>query len=117
MNKKKGIHFEISERKILLRIIDICVVILGLYVLQVCMNYDYLTVTQDSLGYLIVLAIYISIFGTIFEIYNLQKSSKLDVTFRNIVLTASTTVLFYLLTPVLTPFLPIQKHYKTLKSI
>ena len=109
MNKKKGIHFEISERKILLRIIDICVVILGLYVLQVCMNYDYLTVTQDSLGYLIVLAIYITIFGTIFEIYNLQKSSKLDVTFRNIVLTASTTVLFYLLTPVLTPFLPIQR--------
>ena len=37
---------------------------------------------------------------------DLQKASFIDVTFRNIVLTASTTVLFYLLTPVFTPFLP-----------
>jgi exopolysaccharide biosynthesis polyprenyl glycosylphosphotransferase len=109
MSRKKDIHFEISERKVLLRIIDICVVILGLYLLQICINYDYLMVTRDSLGYLIVLAIYITVFGTIFEIYDLQKSSKLDVTFRNIVLTVSTTVLFYLLTPVLTPFLPEQR--------
>ncbi|MEM5564568.1 sugar transferase [Psychroserpens sp. AS72] len=109
MSRKKDIHFEISERKILLRIIDICVIILGLYLLQISINYDYLTVAKDNLGYLIVLAIYITIFGTIFEIYDLQKSSKLDVTFRNIVLTVSTTVLFYLLTPVLTPFLPEQR--------
>nr|WP_321245693.1 sugar transferase [uncultured Psychroserpens sp.] len=109
MSRKKNIHFEISERKILLRIIDICVVILGLYLLQTCMSYDYLAVTKDNIGYLVVLAIYITVFGTIFEIYDLQKSSKLDVTFRNIVLTVSTTVLFYLLTPVLTPFLPEQR--------
>jgi exopolysaccharide biosynthesis polyprenyl glycosylphosphotransferase len=109
MSRKKNIHFEISERKVLLRIIDICVVILGLYFLQIFMNYDYLTVTRDNLGYLVVLSIYITVFGTIFEIYDLQKSSKLDVTFRNIVLTVSTTVLFYLLTPVLTPFLPEQR--------
>ncbi|WP_040278177.1 sugar transferase [Psychroserpens damuponensis] len=106
MSRKKDIHFEISERKVLLRIMDICVVVLGLYFLETCINYDYLTVIRDNIGYLIVLAIYITVFGTIFEIYDLQKSSKLDVTFRNIVLTVSTTVLFYLLTPVLTPFLP-----------
>nr|WP_321223029.1 sugar transferase [uncultured Psychroserpens sp.] len=109
MNRKKDIHFEISERKILLRIIDICGVILGLYILQNCFNYSYLKVNQDSVVYLVVLAIYITVFGTIFEIYDLQKASKLDVTFRNIVLTVSTTVLFYLLTPVLTPFLPEQR--------
>lgn len=109
MSRKKDIHFEISERKVLLRVVDIIVVILGLYFVQNCMNYEYLTVTKENLGYLIVLSIYITVFGTVFEIYDLQKASKLDVTFRNIVFTASTTVLFYLLTPVLTPFLPEQR--------
>lgn len=109
MSRKKDIHFEISERKLLLRIVDICVVLLGLYILQNTIKYDYLTVNRESFVYLVVLVIYITIFGSIFEIYNLQKSSKLDVTFRNIVLTASTTVLFYLLTPVVTPFLPEQR--------
>ncbi|MGS2726889.1 sugar transferase [Psychroserpens sp. BH13MA-6] len=109
MSLKKDIHFEISERKILLRIMDICVVFLGLYILQTTLDYDYLTIERDNASPLIVLAFYMTVFGTIFEIYDLQKSSKLDVTFRNIVLTASTTVLFYLLTPVLTPFLPEQR--------
>ena len=109
MSRKKDIHFEISERKILLRIVDICVVLLGVYFLQTVLDYEYLTIHQDNLVPLFVLAVYITIFGTIFEIYDLQKSSKLDVTFRNIVLTASTTVLIYLLTPVITPFLPEQR--------
>jgi len=54
----------------------------------------------------LVLALYITIFGTVFELYDLQASSKLDTTFRNIVLTTSLTVLVYLFTPVITPFLP-----------
>jgi exopolysaccharide biosynthesis polyprenyl glycosylphosphotransferase len=106
MRQKKNIHFEISERKILLRLVDLLVVFLVLYILQNCIDFDYLTVHTNNIGYLIVLGLYITVFGTVFEIYDLQKSSKLDITFRNIVFTASTSVLFYLLTPVLTPFLP-----------
>ena len=109
MRRKKNIHFEISERKILLRIVDLFAVILGLYIMRNCIDFDYLTVTKNNIGYLAVLAVYITVFGTVFEIYDLQKSSKLDITFRNIVLTVSTTALFYLLTPVLTPFLPEQR--------
>jgi len=109
MSRKKDIHFEVSERKVLLRLVDICVVILGLYILQKFLDFEYLTISKNNFVAISVLAIYITVFGTIFEIYNLQKASKLDVTFRNIVLTASTTVLFYLLTPVLTPFLPEQR--------
>ena len=109
MSRKKDIHFEVSERKILLRVIDILVVFLGLYILESSSNFDYLRIEQNNIIDLIVLAVYITIFGTIFEIYDLRQSSRLDVTFRNIVFTASTTVLFYLLTPVLTPFLPEQR--------
>ncbi len=106
MGKKKDIHFEISERKVLLRIFDILFVFMGLYLLELAFSFDYLTVNSTNGTALFVLILYISIFGTIFEIYDLQKSNKLEVTFRNIVFTASTTVLFYLLTPFFTPFLP-----------
>ena len=106
MTKKKGIHFEISERKILLRVFDILFIFAGLYLIELCLGFDYLVINNENSVPLFVLFFYISVFGTIFEIYDLQKSDKLDITFRNIVITASITVLFYLLTPFFTPFLP-----------
>lgn len=109
MTKNKSIHFEVSERKILLRIIDLVVVFFGVYCLSLFFNFEYIVVNQDNIISLVVLGLYITTFGTIFEIYDLQKASKIDTTFRNVVLTASTVVLFYLLTPVLTPYLPLER--------
>jgi len=106
MSSKKGIHFEISERKILLRVCDISAVLIGLYVIGYSFEFDYFTITKENWTWSLVLALYITIFGTVFELYDLQKSSKLDIVFKNIVLTVSITVLFYLLTPFVTPFLP-----------
>jgi len=106
MRKRKEIHFEISERKVLLRLMDIIVVFSGLYLLEACLRFDYLTITNEEITPLFILGFYLTGFGTIFEIYNLQKSSKLDASFKNIVLTVSTVTLFYLLTPFLTPILP-----------
>jgi exopolysaccharide biosynthesis polyprenyl glycosylphosphotransferase len=106
MRKKKSIHFEVSERKILLRLLDVVFVFLGLYLIELFLPYTYLLIRPENTMYLFVLALYLMIFGTIFEIYDLQKSSKLDVTFRNIVFAVSTTVLFYFLTPFFTPLLP-----------
>ncbi len=109
MGKKKNIHFEVSERKILLRIFDLVFVFFGLYLLELFFPYKYLLVGVDSFMYLFVLALYLMTFGTIFELYDLEKASKLDVSFRNIVLTASVTALFYFLTPYFTPLLPDQR--------
>ena len=109
MANKKGIHFEVSERKILLRIVDLVMVFLGVYGLSVFFDFEYIIVSTDNSVALVVLAIYISIFGTIFEIYDPQKASQLDTTFRNVVVTTSTVVLFYLLTPVITPYLPLER--------
>ena len=106
MPKKKGIHFEISERKILLRIMDIVSVLGVLYIIGASFHFEYFTVTKEEWFWSLVLALYITFFGTVFELYDLQASSKLDTTFRNIVLTTSITVLVYLFTPVVTPFLP-----------
>jgi exopolysaccharide biosynthesis polyprenyl glycosylphosphotransferase len=106
MPKKRGIHFEVSERKILLRFMDIVFVLGILYIIGASLHFEYFTVTREQWLWSLVLTLYITVFGSIFELYDLQASSKLDSTFRNIVLTASLTVLVYLFTPVVTPFLP-----------
>lgn len=102
----KGIHFNISERKILLRLFDILFVIAVIYFISSTFKFDYITITKENWIWVFVLILYLSIFGTIFELYDLQKSSIIEATFANIVLTASLTVLFYFLTPFFTPILP-----------
>ncbi|WP_179351914.1 exopolysaccharide biosynthesis polyprenyl glycosylphosphotransferase [Winogradskyella vidalii] len=106
MTKKKSIHFEVSERKILLRIVDLVIAFVGVYALSLYFDFEYVVVSADNNVSLILLGVYVSVFGTIFELYDLQKASRLDTTFKNIVITVSTVVLFYLLTPILSPVLP-----------
>ena len=103
---KYTVHFNISERKILLRIVDLVSILLVLSFISIKFDFDYFTITTENWSWVFVLVLYISVFGTVFELYDLQKSSKLDKVLANIVLTASITVLFYILTPFFTPFLP-----------
>ncbi|MBJ6368288.1 sugar transferase [Snuella sedimenti] len=102
----QNIHFNISERKILLRVFDILCILGVLYLVGNIFDFDYFIITKASWTWVLVLVLYISIFGTVFELYDLQKSSKLERVSANIVLTVSITVLFYFLTPFYTPFLP-----------
>jgi len=106
MIKKSNIHFDISERKVLLRVFDIISVLALLYILGFVFDFDYFVINDKHWVWSVVLATYLSIFATIFELYNLQKSSKFEVVIQNIILTSSVTVLFYLLTPYYTPMLP-----------
>ena len=92
MTKTNNIHFEISERKVLLRIFDIVFALLGLYIVSNQFEFDYFAVTKEYWVWTVILAVYITLIGTVFELYDLQASSKLDVTFKNVVLTASFTV-------------------------
>ncbi len=103
---KKGIHFDISERKILLRLFDILSVFGVLYFVGNTFNFNYFRITEENWKWIFVLVLYISVFGTIFELYDLQSSSKIEKVSGNIVLTVSVTVLFYFLTPFFTPVLP-----------
>lgn len=105
MNAKK-MHFEISERKLLLRIFDILAVFVMLFLVERISHFDYLILSGERLGPSIILAIYLMIIGSVFEMYNLQVASNQFQITRSIMLTASVTVLIYLLTPVYTPLLP-----------
>lgn len=106
MNKNNKIHFEVSERKVLLRIFDVVFVLIALYFVGDILDLKYLEVSAIKIYYIIALALYINIIGTVFEMYNLQVASNQYQVLKSIILTASTTVLFYLLTPVFSADLP-----------
>jgi exopolysaccharide biosynthesis polyprenyl glycosylphosphotransferase len=100
------IHFEISERKILLRVFDILWVLAALYLIGNVFNFDYFNISTTNFYWTIVLALYINVIGSVFEMYNLQVASNQFQVIKSIILTSSSTVLIYLLTPIYTPVLP-----------
>ena len=106
MYTNSNIHFDISERKILLRSLDIISVLGILYGIGQVFDFDYFKINSEHWVWSIVLGLYLTIFATIFELYDLQKASKFEIVVQNIILTSSITVLFYLLTPFFTPVLP-----------
>jgi len=106
MIDNKKIHFEISERKILLRIFDVLSVLLVLYLIGVVFDFKYFNISKNNFYWTIVLGLYINIIGTVFEMYNLQVASNQFQVIKSTILTTSVTVLIYLLTPIYTPQLP-----------
>ncbi|MCH4821560.1 sugar transferase [Gramella lutea] len=106
MSKKPLFHFEISERKVLLRLFDMVSVLLALAVVGIIFNFDYFRIDSDNWVWTLVFLIYLNLFGNIFELYDLQKADRFDSVLKNVLLTTSLTVLFYMLTPFFTPSLP-----------
>ncbi|GGH45895.1 sugar transferase [Mangrovimonas yunxiaonensis] len=105
-NRVKRIHFNISERKVLLRMVDIVAVLGMLFLAGYCFAFDYFKFACENWSWSLVLTLYLSVFGTVFELYDLKQASRIDKVISNIALTTSTVVLFYLLTPYFTPSLP-----------
>jgi exopolysaccharide biosynthesis polyprenyl glycosylphosphotransferase len=103
---KKKIHFEISERKMILRLFDVFFVLSALYLIGNDFGLSYLQASVSNFYVVLVLAIYINGFGSIFEMYNLQVASNKLQILKSTLLTVSTTVLVYLLTPIFAPELP-----------
>ncbi len=106
MPRKQNIHFEISERKVLLRIFDVVWVLFTLYLVGIFSRFEYFSINSNFWSWGFVLALYLTVFSSVFELYDLQKASKFDTVLKNVILTTSVTVLFFLLTPFFTPVLP-----------
>lgn len=106
MPRKKNLHFEISERRIFLRIFDVIWVLFSLYVVSILFRLDYYHIDGTSWQWSVVLAVYTTLFCGIFELYDLQKAGNYYRVLQNVVLATSLTVLFFLMTPVVTPVLP-----------
>ncbi len=106
MTNRQQMHFEVSERRVLLRLFDLVFVLGTLHFIGLFVDFDYFILSHTSLTNIGVLSIYLMLMGTVFEMYNLQVASTQYAVIKSILLTASSTVLFYLLTPVFTPLLP-----------
>ena len=100
------IHFEVSERKLLLRLFDLIFIFGVLSLVAFGFKFDYFIISGGHWSWTLSLALYFLIFATIFELYDLQKAASFQATLKNILLTVSVTVLFYMLTPFFTPVLP-----------
>lgn len=106
MVSKKKIHFEISERKVLLRLFDAFFVLMSLYVLSQILDLQYFKFFLEKFYWSVILISYIFLFGAIFEMYNLQVASNQLQILKSVIFTTTTTVIVYLLTPVFSPVLP-----------
>lgn len=106
MSQRRRMHFEISERKIFLRIFDVFWVLLTLYLTGLFFQLDYFSINSDYWVWTLMLALYLMLFSSVFELYDLQKASKYETVLKNVLLATSVTVLVYLFTPILTPVLP-----------
>ena len=106
MSQRSTIHFEISERKILLRIIDVCVVLISVHLVGVIFGWTYFMINLNKWIWFVTLGFYVLFSATVFELYDLQKASRIMSSLRGVGYTATLASLAYLLTPYVTPALP-----------
>jgi exopolysaccharide biosynthesis polyprenyl glycosylphosphotransferase len=79
---------------------------LALYLTTESFKFTYFPFKSSVWVWLLTLGFYLLLFGTVFEIYNLQKAESRKATVRNVTLTCLLVTLFFLLTPILSPPLP-----------
>ena len=105
--KKNTAYLDVSERKLLLRFLDITVIFLTLLVTYKYFNYTYIEIKSSLiLQWLAVLGLYFLLFGEIFQLYNITVSNDRFLVLKSIALTTVFTTLFYVFSPYITPSLP-----------
>ena len=101
------LFYTISERKILLRLLDVIFAIEGLAILSYVFDFHYFNKGNGHIYvWVITLVFYILLFGEIFEMYNLKVANEKFLTLRSTVLTGALTTFFYIFTPYISPELP-----------
>jgi exopolysaccharide biosynthesis polyprenyl glycosylphosphotransferase len=101
------IKYNLSERKLFLRIIDIIVVGASIFILSNYLDFHYFKALDSNLiVWISTLCVYVLFFGQIFELYNLKVSSSRFLVIRSILITSLLVTVFYIFTPIISPELP-----------
>lgn len=106
MTKPYKKHFEISERKILLRVFDVVFVVGFLFLPDLFTDFKYFSELKHEFYWIPIIAIYLTLLGTVFEMYNLVVVSFANKITKGLLLTSFFTSLFFLFTPLFTPSFP-----------
>lgn len=100
-------YYDVSERKVLLRSVDILLCFTFLWLASNYFNFNYVTFIKPNIfTWLFLLSIYYILFGEIFQLYNLNVSNNRYLIVRSVILTAFSTTFFYIFTPYISPSLP-----------
>ena len=104
---KKTLHIDISERKLLLRSLDILAMILSVSLASIYLDFNYVDTSKDLFYlWITVLVIYFLLFGEIFQLYNLKVSNNRFLVVRSLTITSFVTTLFFVFSPFISPSLP-----------
>ncbi len=106
MTKPYKKHFEISERKILLRFFDVLFVVAFLFLVHAFTDLRYFAELCSNYYWIAVLGLYLTLLGTVFEMYNLVIVSFASKITKGLLLTSFFTTLFFIFTPIVTPSFP-----------
>lgn len=106
MTKPYKKHFEISERKILLRFFDVFFVVAFLFLINTFTDLRYFADLSLNYYWIALLALYLNLLGTVFEMYNLIVVSFANKITKGLLLTSFFTTLFFIFTPIVTPSFP-----------
>ncbi len=105
--QKKSSYLDVSERKLLLKVVDIFVVCISLWLANAYLEFDYVNFNNDNIvKWLIIIAAYLLLFGEIFQSYNLVVSNNRFLIVRSVFLTVLAVTIFYVFTPFVSPSLP-----------
>jgi exopolysaccharide biosynthesis polyprenyl glycosylphosphotransferase len=102
--------YSISERKLILRIIDVLVFFFSIFFIS--QNYElhyFKSLNSNIISWFLTLCVYILFFGQIFELYSLKVSSSRYLVIRSIGVTSLFVTVFYIFTPIISPELPISR--------
>ena len=98
---------DISERKLLLRFLDITLIITGIFLASDYTSFSYIDSYNTSIfNWLILLAFYFLFFGEVFQLYDLKISASRFKIIKNLFLASLVTTFVFVLTPFYSPSLP-----------
>lgn len=104
--KQTRVNFNISERKLLLWLFDLLAISVMAGLLGSFEFFTYYSTFEIPLLQWGFLLLVYSFFAQVFEAYDLHRSSRFDLILYHIILAISWSVLVFLMTPKITPFLP-----------
>ena len=97
----------ISERKLLLRVLDLIFAIEGFALASFFFDFHYFTPSSSNIyKWMLTLIFYVLFFGQIFEMYNLKVANDKYLVLRSTILTGILSTIFYVFTPLIAPELP-----------
>ena len=100
-------YIDISERKLILRFLDITLIITGIFLASDYTSFSYIDSYNTSIfNWLILLAFYFLFFGEVFQLYDLKISASRFKIIKNLFLASLVTTFVFVLTPFYSPSLP-----------